>query len=433
MGRIFWQFFVAIWFTMLGALAFIVIANSYLKVLPPKGPIRESQQRLATETISLLLKSGSIEAAQTYVEALTQLREPTLMKIAPAQEMLSADTCKARSASSTMVFDERNQRCYVIAAMDPPLTFLETYTPAVLPPLAVFLTSVTSTFLLTRYLARPVIALRSGLSALAAGNFGIRVGFRSGWWNDGITALGHDFDATAAKLGVLQESQRRLFHDVSHELRSPLSRMQAALGLVRQNPGKTDAALVRIEREIERLDGLVEEILTLARLGAPDQFNLERQTVDILDLVAVIVDDAAFEAQARNIRIDFESSDSFVTEVNGELIYRAVENVIRNAVKYSHDDTVITVRSDVSDGSVLTISIHNEGPQVQPEDVERLFEPFTRFNESETVSGHGLGLAITRRAIEAHSGHVRAEGNPEGGLTVRLELPKDSGARGKTA
>jgi hypothetical protein len=287
-----------------------------------------------------------------------------------------------------------------------------------------FLTSIVAAYVLTRYLARPVIALRSGLGALASGNFTARVGSRRGWWNDGITALGHDFDVTADKLEALQENQKQLFHDVSHELRSPLSRMQAALGLVRKNPAKLDAMLPRMEREIERLDGLVEQILTLARLRTPDNFVMERQTVDILDLVAVIIDDAAFEAEARNISIDFEGAESFVTQVNGELIYRAIENVVRNAVKYSDESSVISVKARTPGNDTLDLSIHNHGPLVPPEDVDRLFDPFTRLNTNDSVSGHGLGMAITRRAIEAHGGTVSAISNPNGGLTVRLRLSK---------
>lgn len=424
MGRIFWQFFAAIWLTMIGAIAFIVIANSYLKVLPPKGPMLETQRRQAFETVSLLITQGEVATAEAYVRALAQLREPTMAKIVPAPERTDPSACWSEDRSIRLIFDAKDRLCYRVEVAEPPLSLLETYTPTVLPPLAVFLTSVISTFLLTRYLARPVIALRSGLSALAGGNFAVRIGFRQGWWNDGITKLGHDFDVTAGKLEALQESQKQLFHDVSHELRSPLSRMQAALGLIKRSPAKLDAILPRMDREIERLDGLVEQILTLARLRTPETSVIERQTVDIIDLVAGIVDDAAFEAQARDIRIDFEGEESFVTDVNGELIYRAVENVMRNAVKYSADGSAIFVRAKSRASGVLDIVIRNSGPFVPPENVDQLFDPFTRLNESGTVSGHGLGLAITRRAVEAHGGRVWAESNPGGGLTVVLQLPR---------
>jgi hypothetical protein len=243
---------------------------------------------------------------------------------------------------------------------------------------------------------------------------------------DEITALSHDFDVTAAKLEELQESRKRLFHDISHELRSPLSRMQAALGLLKKNPAKLDIVMPRMEREIERLDSLVEEILTLARLGSPKSRIVERQSLDVIDLLNAIIDDAAFEAQPRQITITFAGIESFVSQVNGELICRAVENVMRNAVKYSGEGTSISVSAQISIDRSLDISVSNSGPFVSPEDVERIFEPFTRLLENEIMAGHGLGLAIARRAIESHGGNVSAWSNPDGGLTVRLRLPQQA-------
>jgi hypothetical protein len=447
MGRIFWQFFAAIWLTIFAAIAFITLANSYLKVLPPKGGMLQSQRWQAFDTVSLLIAQGEIETARTYVAILAQVHEPTPGKamsppgdfgdaqpaqmrepmqvtITPAPDLMDEAACKGESRTQRMIFDAKNRRCYLVEVPELQLSFIESYAPAMLPPAAMFLTSIVSAYVLTRYLARPVIALRSGLSALASGNFTARVGSRRGWWNDGITALGHDFDVTADKLEALQENQKQLFHDVSHELRSPLSRMQAALGLVRKSPTKMDAILPRMEREIERLDGLVEQILTLARLRTPDNFIIERQTVDILDLVAVIIDDATFEAEARNISIDFEGAETFVMQVNGELIYRAIENVVRNAVKYSDDGSVISIKAKTAGSDMLDLSIHNHGPFVAPDDVDRLFDPFTRLNASDSVSGHGLGMAITRRAIEAHGGSVSAMSNTNGGLTVLLHLSR---------
>lgn len=426
MGRIFWQFFVAIWLTISAAIVFVVVANSYLNILPPKGAIREGQQRLGRETVSLLLSHGDVAMAQTYVATLAKLREPTLLTITPAAQFIGQANCKSTGPMAEMVFDAKNRHCYLVEIADPPLSLLETFTPAILPPLAVLLTSLFSAFFLARYLARPVIALRAGLSALAGGNFGSRIGSRPRWWKDELTVLGHDFDVTAAKLQTLQESQKRLFHDVSHELRSPLSRMQAAFGLVKKSPAKIDAILPRMEREIDRLDGLVEEILTLARLGSRDDSIIEWQTIDIIDLVNAIVEDAEFEAEDCAIRIDFDGVDTFIAEVNGEVIYRAVENVVRNAVKYSDRGTTILIRTEIAEGEgALVITVTNQGPYVPPSEIDRLFEPFTRFNESEmTVSGHGLGLAITRRAIETHGGRVWAQSNAQGGLTVCLVIPE---------
>ena len=426
MGRVFWRFFLAIWLTMAGAIGFVVLMNSFLQVLPPKEGMYEFRARFALDTVSALVRRGEVTAARSYLATIASIEHPTQLQLTPTTEPVAEIDCIKRTETFALAFDRTRGQCYTIKVLDEPLSFLETYLPPVLPPVAALLTSFISAALLARYLVRPVMTLRKGLSALASGNFGMRIGSHFGWRKDEIAALGHDFDITAGKLEELQESQKRLFHDVSHELRSPLSRMQAALGLLKKNPAKIDGVLPRMEREIERLDGLVEEILTLARLGSPRGHTIGRQTIDVIDLLSAIIEDAAFEAEPRNIRIGFEGVESFVAFVNGELIYRAIENVMRNAVKYSSEDTTISVTAEVATDRGLDITISNIGSFVPAEEVERIFDPFTRLLENETVVGHGLGLAITRRAIESHAGTVSAQSNAGGGLTVMLHLPNQS-------
>lgn len=429
MGGVFWRFFLAIWLTLIGAIAFVMLMNSYLRVLPPKGDMRDFRERFAMDTISSLVRMDDIAAARSYIAALADLPPvATHLSLAPTTEARDEKACRLRTPEFALAYAPGEQKCYRINTEDPPLTLLEAYAPPVLPPLAALVTSSISAFLLARYLVRPVMTLRLGLNALASGNFGVRIGWRFGRRKDEIAALGHDFDATATKLEELQEGQKRLFHDVSHELRSPLSRMQAALGLLKKNPARLDAVIPRMEREIERLDSLVEEILTLARLGSPSGQGAERQEIDVMDLLGAIIDDAAFEAQSRGIVVRFAGAESFVSAVNGELIYRALENVMRNAVKYAHEASVISVTATITSDQGMEIAISNSGPVVAPQDIDKIFEPFTRLLENESVVGHGLGLAIARRAIAAHGGKVSARGNPGGGLTVTLHLPAGSSA-----
>jgi hypothetical protein len=423
MGRLFWQFFLTIWLTIIGAIVVIVVTNSFLKILPPRGEMRDFRERFALETTSDLIRKGNVSAARDYLGSIASPPHPTLLSFVLAPDRLSEEACVGRTQTTAFAFDGQRKQCYFIEVLAERVTFFETYAPPFLPPAAALLASSVSAFFLARYLVKPVMTLRSGLSALAGGNFAVRIGKVRGWWTDEVSALSHDFDVTAEKLEELQESGRRLFHDVSHELRSPLSRMQAAFGLLKQNPAKLDAVMPRMEREIERLDGLVEEILTLARLGSPKSRVIERQMVDVIDLIAAIIDDAAFEAESRGIRIAYSGVESFVSEVNGELIYRAIENIMRNAVKYSNAGSTISVAASHRQENGLTVEIVNVGVFVPPEDVERIFEPFTRLLENEAAVGHGLGLAITRRAIESHGGHVSARSNEGGGLTVVLELP----------
>jgi signal transduction histidine kinase len=420
-GRVFWQFFVAIWLTILGAIAVIVLTNTFLKVLPPKGDMQGFRERHAIDTISELVRRGHLASARDFIDTLTGPPRPIKIALEPSKPPIDERDCHGRSPRSGMAFDPASGICYAIGALDKPPTLVETYLPPFMPPVAAMLTSLISAFYLARYLVRPVMVVRSGLSALASGNFAVRISAPSTWWKDEVTALAQDFDVTAGKLEELQDVQRRLFHDVSHELRSPLSRMQAALGLLRQNPAKLAAVMPRMAREIERLDSLVEEILTLARMGSPEAPIVENQSLDVIDLLSAVIDDAGFEAQARAITIAHAGVERFVSRVNGELIYRALENVMRNAVKYSNYGSTIIVTTRLGDDGGLSIEIANEGLYVAPEHVSRIFEPFTRLLENET--GHGLGLAITRRAIEFHGGSVAGTSNAGGGLTIVLTLP----------
>lgn len=421
MGRVFWQFFVAIWLTIISAIGVITVTNIYIKVLPPKGEMQEFKERFALHAAMDMIRDGKPDAARSFLETIAAAPIPTRLTIEPLD--LSEQSCRDRSERFAQVWNRVGGGCYGITVSDDPLTFLEAWAPVFLPPLAAMIASLVSALLLARYLVRPVQTLRTALGSLAGGDFTTRIGSRVRFWRDEITALGKDFDAAAAKLQELEESQKRLFHDVSHELRSPLSRMQAAFGLLRQHPGKLEGLLPRMEREVERLDELVEEILTLARLGSGRSPVTDRQPIDVVDLLSAVVEDAVFEATPRGIEIDYPPAESFLVAVNGELVYRAIENVMRNAVKYSNDGSVIGVKAGRDAGGALTIVVSNVGNHVPSSDIERLFEPFSRSGEHGNVGGHGLGLAIARRAVELHGGTVSATSNSPGGMIVTLRFP----------
>ncbi|MBS1165573.1 MAG: two-component sensor histidine kinase, partial [Proteobacteria bacterium] len=239
---------------------------------------------------------------------------------------------------------------------------------------------------------------------------------------DELAMLGRDFDQTAARLQEFQEGRERLFHDVSHELRSPLSRLQAVIGVLRKSPARLEDMLDRMEGEIGRLDELVEEILTLARLSTSDSKNLSHQKLDVIDLVTEIIEDACFEGVARGVTVTYRGVGSFIADVNGELIYRAIENVIRNAVKFSGPESEVVVSSSIDDGC-LKLEVGDHGPGVREEELESIFRVFARASDNLSVPGHGLGLAIARQAIERHGGTATAESAASGGLRVTLTVP----------
>jgi two-component system OmpR family sensor kinase len=275
--------------------------------------------------------------------------------------------------------------------------------------------------MLAWYLVRPIRSLRWAFDAAAAGRLETRVSPLMGRRRDEIADLGRDFDRMAQQLQALVNAQRRLLHDVSHELRSPLARLQAAIGLARQSPATLEASLERIEREATRLDSMVGEVLTLARLesGTASQ---ARERVDLAYIAASIAEDARFEAQSQNRDVRFSASGDVPVIGSADLLHRAIENVVRNAVKFTREGTTVEVRVQTSRTSAVLI-VTDHGPGITPSELAKVFDPFYRGDAGQGTSGFGLGLAIAQRAVDAHGGAIRAANVVGGGLQVEIELP----------
>jgi two-component system, OmpR family, sensor kinase len=295
--------------------------------------------------------------------------------------------------------------------------------PAIVPVSVGVLVSLLFSALLAGYLTRPIRNLRDALAAFGSGLLATRIAPNSLQRQDEITDLGHDFNRMAQQIESLMGAQQRLLHDVSHELRSPLARLQAAVGLVRQAPAVTEPMLERIEREAERLNNLVGELLTLARLesgaGAP-----QRERVDLIDLLIAITDDARFEAQASGRELLLTHDAHFVVEVGAELISRAFENVIRNAVKFTAPGSTVEV-SALREAGCLRVQVADRGPGVKEDELQQIFEPFERAQSAQGVPGVGLGLAIARRALQVHGGSITAQNRQGGGLVFTLTVPEE--------
>jgi two-component system OmpR family sensor kinase len=290
-----------------------------------------------------------------------------------------------------------------------------------LPVVIGLIASLAVSALLAWYLSKPIRHLRWALGAVADGKLETRVRQLMGARRDEISDLGQDFDRMAQQLQSLVGAQKRLLHDVSHELRSPLARLQAAIGLARQDPAKLEATLDRIEREAVRLDELVGQLLTIARLDA-DVRDAREERIELVDLAAAIADDARFEAQAQGRELSFDGVGNAEVEVRGELVQRAFENVIRNGVKYTGEGTTVEVRAGVEGGSFV-LRVADRGPGVPEADLDAIFEPFYRGLNGQATSGFGLGLAIAKRAVVAHGGRIVASGRAGGGLVVEISLP----------
>jgi signal transduction histidine kinase len=196
--------------------------------------------------------------------------------------------------------------------------------------------------------------------------------------------------------------------------------MQAAIGLLQQDPARLEM-VERIDRESVRMDTLIEALLTLARMqGRPE--SIEREPVDLVEMLSVIVDDAQFEAQMKGCRVSLQTCPTFVSHVSGELLYRCFENVIRNAVRHTGPNTTVVVLAGGCDTDCLTVQITDQGPGVENQRLQSIFQPFER-GLNEASVGFGLGLAIASRAVEIHGGTILARNEQSGGLTVEISLP----------
>jgi signal transduction histidine kinase len=232
----------------------------------------------------------------------------------------------------------------------------------------------------------------------------------------------------AGRIETLVGAQTRLLRDISHELRSPLARLSVALDLARKRAGAAaEGYLDRIEREANRLNEMIGQLLALSRLESNGN-GLRSETFDLAALVREVAADADFEAQARNCSVVVEECDPCVTKGTRQLLQSAVENVVRNAVRYTPEGTAVKIslrcRREEGGGEAV-ITVKDVGAGVPEESLKEIFRPFYRLDSSRTreTGGTGLGLAITERAVRLHGGIVKAENLKDGGFRIELRLP----------
>jgi len=285
-------------------------------------------------------------------------------------------------------------------------------------------------YLLAGYLTSDVRRLRAATQQLAAGDLSARANAPPGRRRDEIAQLVRDFNTMAERLQDLVNAQSRLLNDISHELRSPLARLNVALGLAWQRTGPdAHGVLERIELEATRLNELIGRLLTLARLeGGEDA--IQRTPVALDELVLDVSKDADFEAQSRQCRVRCVVQGETTVFGSPSLLHSAVENVVRNAMRHTLDGTEVEIRLARESGSgkdEAVVRVTDRGPGVPQESLDKLFRPFYRLDDARgrQSGGVGLGLAITERAVRLHGGTVRAANRPEGGLMVEIRLPLD--------
>jgi signal transduction histidine kinase len=282
-------------------------------------------------------------------------------------------------------------------------------------------TGVVFCYLISRYLTKPLSKLGEAAAKIAEGRLETRVDSSLTRRRDEIADLARNFDRMAERIEALITGQRRLLGDVSHELRSPLSRLIVALGLAKQGPPEEAVEnLERIGLEARRLDTLIGQLLALTRIDS----GLDRESpapFDLTDLVQEVANDGEFEARARNRSVVIQHADA--CRVNGfeDLLRSAVENVVRNAIRHTAEGTAVEISLHVADSRAL-LRVKDLGAGVPENMLSEIFLPFGRVANG-NPDGAGLGLAIAERAVTVHEGTIRALNAPKGGLIVEIDLP----------
>lgn len=316
------------------------------------------------------------------------------------------------------------RRLVLIVSWDPPRTpslFFDSWL-GYLRLVGFLITAFLVCFALASYLSSPIAKIRQATNKLASGDLGTRIADKLGRRRDELGDLARDFNVMADRIESLVTSQQRLSRDVSHELRSPLARMNVALEIAKKKSNdETKPVLHRIENEAFRLNEMISRILTLSKLESGSD-DFERARINLKELVEDVAEDAAFEAEAKGKSVHVVKADDCRVTGSETLLRSAVDNVLRNAVRYTAEGSTVDVALSSRNGkAVVTITDHGGG--VPEGELTNLFRPFYRVSESRerTTGGIGLGLAIAQQAVKAHKGTISAA-NRNGGLAVEIVL-----------
>ena len=408
------RIFAVIWGALLLTLVLFGAFIAALDWLPPEGARRDVELRVLSRQMSELARDGGVDRALGIWAAL-----------APAHDgfTVAADpSCRAEGA-----IRDGSGACLVVRddRASPAGSLLAKFEPMVVPLGLGAVIAAVAAILMSQWLSRPIRIVSRGLKTLAGGDLGTRLRRDLHTSNRELAELGAAFDDAATHLQTLSQERQRLFHDISHEIRSPLARLRVVVELLETDPRRHAAMLGQMETDIRRLDQLIEEILTLARYEKAEA-PLRIEPVDLVELIEPIVADAAFEGRDRTVRVDLEGAEALGIDGDAELLHRTFENIIRNAVKHSPAGGRVAVRV-VGAPRGATVAVEDEGHGVAPEDLSRLFAPFVRVGPTRETAGTGLGLAIAHRAVALHGGRMTAANRPGGGLTMTVELPSGGG------
>ncbi|MCB2108898.1 MAG: HAMP domain-containing protein [Rhodobacteraceae bacterium] len=284
-------------------------------------------------------------------------------------------------------------------------------------------------WLIARAFGRPIGELQHASRELASGHIDARVPSAITERRDELGQLAADFNNMADRIAALIANRQRMMRELSHELRSPLARMQAAVGLATGRGALNDADRNRIDQEVGRMDRLIGDLLRYSHLDATPVMS--RKLIRLEDVLQDLVADEEVEAREQNCRITFSFGRDLTVVGDDALLRSGLENIVRNAIRYTPPGAVVEISAQ-TEGKTVVIDVCDRGPGVPDTDLERIFDPFVRVPETGTADrtslpqahhGSGLGLAIARRVCQAHGGTITASPRTGGGLCIRIALP----------
>jgi two-component system sensor histidine kinase CpxA len=360
-----------------------------------------------------------------------KINEDAFLKLSPAASAISIDIGLGTFVGPSIIVNSGKSYLLFVGKRTPPrfMGSFKRQNPMLILAISLAISAILCLWF-ARSLVNPIEQLQEASKQMAAGNLTIRVGSASKR-HDEIGRLGRDFNYMSEQVERLMSSQKRLLADISHELRSPLARLQLSIGILQQQSEDLShkpidsrflhAFLARIEKEAGQIEQMISQVLTLSRLDNP-QSIMHKVILDIQSLLDPVVSDARFEAQEQNKEVSFSADNNYTIEGDSQMLSSAIENVLRNAIYYANKEIKLVVSQQ---DRYLKIVICDDGKGIEQEQLSRVFEPFYRESlaRDRASGGVGLGLAIAQQAITQHSGSIQAQNIPSSGLQVTILLP----------
>jgi two-component system sensor histidine kinase CpxA len=446
---LFWKIFLWFWATVV-VIALSLVATFFLDPGKTSSRWHESLTRTAHYSGTAAIEEAELHgaaAASVYMKDLEANTHLHACLLNEAGDVIAGDACTLFARNISLARSTRNISVFLkdgIARVALPISMTNgrNYTYAAEIPIAApggisktavairlclaFFVSFCICYLLTRYLTAPILRLREASHRLAAGDLTTRASGSMERRSDELGFLVRDFNAMAGRMEELISRRKQLIYDVSHELRSPLARLNVALDLGRKRKGD-DSAFDHMEHDLEIMSEMIGRMLTVAKL---DSFSAEvhMTRIDLGELVSRVVRSAEFELRERENAVRFTVLEECLVHGNAELLQSAIENVIRNAIRYTTSDASVDVQLqhvEKAGSEFILLSVRDYGTGVPEEELSNIFRPFYRVaNDRDRQSGGaGLGLAIADRVIRVHGGTIHAQNASPQGLRVETLLP----------